>query len=290
MSEAEPMRTAAAEFRDSQREAWTSVAGAWKNWWRIFESGAQRVNDVLVERSSTKFAGRALDVATGIGEPSLTVARAVGPEGSVLAVDLSPGMLEHAADRARECDVTNIEFVEADAQEIELEPASFDSATSRWGLMLMQDPALAIARVHGALKPESRFAAAVWAPPEQAPFLALARSVLTRELDLPPIDVAEPGPFGLSTEGALDGLLEAGGFEDVARELVPVHTEFESADEYLTCTREMSSSFRKQIAELDAATVERLLTAIRAEAQTHAGADGRIRFESLTWVVSGRRA
>lgn len=277
------------EYRDSQREAWTSVAAAWKAWWKIFEAGAQPVNEVLVERAATKFAGRALDVATGIGEPSITAAKTVGPEGSVLAVDLAPDMLKFAAERAAEHDVRNIEFLESDAEEMELEAESFDSATSRWGLMLMRDPAKAIERVRAALKPDARFAAAVWAPEDQAPFLSLTRSVLERELNLPPRDPNEPGPFRLCTEGALDALFVEGGFEDVARELVTVTTEFANADEYVECTAEMSSSFRKAIADLDPVKRDQVLEAVRAAANSHADERGHIRFESLTWVVSGRR-
>src|SRR2546428_10432718 len=42
-----------------------------------------------------------LDVATGPGEPALTIARRVGPRGLVAGVDLSPTMLRRARARAR---------------------------------------------------------------------------------------------------------------------------------------------------------------------------------------------
>lgn len=273
------------EFRDSQREAWSSVAAAWRRWWRIFELGAGPLNERLVELSGARPGHRALDVATGIGEPALTAARVVGPDGRVVATDLSPEMLRFAAERARDAGLSNVEFLEFDAEQLDVEPSSFDAATSRWGFMLMRDPSAAIERVRAALRPGAKLAAAVWGPPEKAPFLATARRALERELGLPPADPDEPGPFRLGAEGALDALLEAGGFESVTHERMTVPIRFASVDEYAECTRDMSSSLRKALAKLSEERQERAWAAIREEASKYATASGELHFENLSWCV-----
>ena len=94
-----------------------------------------------------------------------------------------------------------------DAHELEPEPALFDAALSRWGLMLMLDPARVLARVHAALRPGAGIAAAVWDEPEHVPFLRASRRALERVLEVPRAGSDEPGPFRLAREGALDELL-----------------------------------------------------------------------------------
>jgi ubiquinone/menaquinone biosynthesis C-methylase UbiE len=53
-----------------------------------------------------------LDVAAGYGEPSLTAAKAAAPGGSVVATDISAGMLAFGRERAEAASIENIEFVE----------------------------------------------------------------------------------------------------------------------------------------------------------------------------------
>ena len=84
----------------------------------------------------------------------------LAPDGRVLAVDLSDEMLSFARRRAADANL-EIEFVQANAEELELEEHSFDAAVSRWGLMLMLRPELAAGHIRRALRPGSRFATSV---------------------------------------------------------------------------------------------------------------------------------
>jgi ubiquinone/menaquinone biosynthesis C-methylase UbiE len=81
------------------------------------------LSERLLELAEVGPGDRVLDIATGIGEPAVTTARRVGPEGRVLATDIAPGMLEIGRERAAELGLDNVEFWEADAEALEL-PAS----------------------------------------------------------------------------------------------------------------------------------------------------------------------
>lgn len=70
-------------FNESQRQSWNSVANGWKKWGPTFEHDAQKVNDRLVELAGIDEGYRILDIATGIGEPAITVAKKVGAKGYV---------------------------------------------------------------------------------------------------------------------------------------------------------------------------------------------------------------
>ncbi len=96
-----------AQYRAAQRQEWDTVAAGWRKWWQVFERGAQHLSDRMVEVAGVQPGHRALDIATGIGEPAVTVARRVGPSGHVVATDNSPGMLDIARERAASSGCTN---------------------------------------------------------------------------------------------------------------------------------------------------------------------------------------
>ncbi len=277
------------EFRDTQRAAWSSVAAGWRSWWHVFENGAKELNARLVEAAGIERGERVLDVATGIGEPALTAAARVGAEGSVLGVDLSPGMLELARVRASEAGFTNAEFIERDAEQLDLEPGSFDAALSRWGLMLMLHPERSAAGIRAALRPGARLAASVWAEQEEVPFLATPGRVAREVLGLEAPDPDAPGPFRFAREGALDALLRSAGFADLENAKVPVTMEFESDGRYADFVLELSSSMKKTLADRTDAECSEVRRAIERAAEPYTDTNGRVVFENQAWLVRGTR-
>jgi ubiquinone/menaquinone biosynthesis C-methylase UbiE len=84
------------QIKQSQRQRWDSVDLGWQKWWEIFENGAQTISDKLIEIANIKNESKVLDIATGIGEPSITAANYVGNSENELATDLSPQMISIA--------------------------------------------------------------------------------------------------------------------------------------------------------------------------------------------------
>lgn len=119
-----------------------------------------------------------LDIGCGAGDTLLDLARAVGPGGAVLGVDISGPMLEVA--RRRTADLPNVACLQADAQAHPFEPAAFDAAYSRFGVMFFPDPAAAFANIRRALKPGGRLAFVCW------------RAFEDNELDYLPLRAAAP--------------------------------------------------------------------------------------------------
>src|SRR3954464_7823021 len=101
-----------------------------------------------------------LDIGCGGGETALELARAVAPDGTVVGVDLSAAVLAFAqrAAQGRE----RVRFVQADAQVFPFEPASFDAAFSRFGVMFFADPIAAFINIRCSLKPNGRLAFVCW--------------------------------------------------------------------------------------------------------------------------------
>lgn len=68
---------------------------------------------VIVERLELQPGMAVLDVGCGPGRVAIPIASKVGLEGEVVAVDIQPGMLRRAQEKARAAKVTNIRFLEA---------------------------------------------------------------------------------------------------------------------------------------------------------------------------------
>jgi SAM-dependent methyltransferase len=228
------------EFRGTQKEQWQKAAVGWEKHSGLIDRSAGHVSERLVELAGVEPGSRVLDVAAGYGEPALTAAKLAGPEGSVVATDISAGMLAFGHQRAADAGIENIEFVESDAISLDFPPDSFDAALSRWGIIFEPDAEAAAGRVREFLKPGARFAISSWGPPERVPFLAIPMRAVMQKLDVPPPPPETPGPLSRPTPEAIGGLLEGGGFSEVDVEEAEVTFEWESPEEFTSFVKEIA--------------------------------------------------
>jgi SAM-dependent methyltransferase len=278
----------AAEFRDKQRDQWNTAAVGWNEWSSFMDEHAGPVSERLVEKAGVKEGDRVLDVAAGYGEPSLTAARKVGPEGSVIATDISAEMLNFGRQRAAANGVENIEFMQSDANSLDFPAESFDAAVSRWGIIFDPDGEGAAATVRGFLKPGSRFAISSWGPPERVPFLAIAMRTAMEQLDIAPPPPGTPGPLSRPTEEAIGGLLEGGGFSGVQVEELEIVFPYDSAEEYTSYVRAIAAPIVAMIAPHPDDVQTATWDAITEAARERADDDGRINFPNQVLVASGQ--
>ena len=246
----------AGQLRRDQRQDWESVAAGWQRWFRTFEKGAYKMSDRLIEMAKIKPASKVLDIATGIGEPAITVAKCVGTRGHVLATDISSQMLAIARNRAIAEHLEGIiEFKEGDATTIPLPKLSFDSALCSLGLMFLDDLDSGLININKSLVNGGRFAASVWATSEKVPQLALAMNTVRKVLNisLPP-PLGAPGPFSLADENILKKSFERCGFNDIEIERINIGFEFDSALEYTNFTKDIAAPVLKM---LDDQTIDR---------------------------------
>ncbi len=100
-------------------------------WHRVYAEG-------LIARSTIRLGDRVLDAGVGTGFAAIAAAVKVGPGGSVVGVDVSPGMLQQARAAVEAAGLGNIELIQADACDLrDLEDESFDAAVCSAGLLYM---------------------------------------------------------------------------------------------------------------------------------------------------------
>lgn len=95
---------------------------------------------------------KVLDIGCGPGDVSLTAAELVGPDGSVVGVDVNPDIIGTARDRAHSAGFSNVEFRTGDARTLDV-GSDFDVLTGRLVLMYMGDPAEALRQLTARLRP-----------------------------------------------------------------------------------------------------------------------------------------
>src|SRR3954452_5024771 len=118
------------DFRAAQNRHWDSAAVGWQEWSEFNDSADRHISERLVELAEVQSGSRVLDVAAGYGEPALTAARKAGPEGRVVATDISAEMLAFGRERAAAAGWGSMQFTQSDASSLDFPHASFDAAVS----------------------------------------------------------------------------------------------------------------------------------------------------------------
>jgi predicted O-methyltransferase YrrM len=118
-------------FETKVRTEWIdeSTAAAWRRWHDKSVFFWRELTDSLLTAARLESGQRVLELASGTGDPAITVAQVVGPTGHVVATDLAPQMLEIARENATRAGVNNMTFDVVDAHALPYPDASFDRVT-----------------------------------------------------------------------------------------------------------------------------------------------------------------
>jgi SAM-dependent methyltransferase len=279
------------QFKTAQREGWDSVADGWKEWWEPIEKAAQKLSHRLIELAEIKPGQRVLDIATGIGEPSITAAGVVGAGGHVLATDISKRMLAIAKERATFLGLQDIiEFKESDAENLDLANSSFDAALCRWGLMLFPNLDAAIGKIYSSLVSGGRFVAAVWADATKVPIISLATRTIGSQIQMSAPPPGVPNPFSLSDTNMLKNSLARAGFSDIHIDIVTVTFAFESGEDYSRYCQAVSASARIALSKETERRKEDVWRKVAEEAVRYYGtANGLIKMDNESICIVGAK-
>src|SRR3954447_18579938 len=274
------------DFRETQHKSWDSAAVGWNEWREFNEHAYAHISARLVELAGVEPGSQVLDVAAGYGEPALTAARKAGPEGRVVATDISAEMLAFGRERAAAAGLGNVEFVESDASSLDFPHSTFDAAVSRWGIISEPDAEAAAGRIRGFLKPGARMAISSWGEPDRVPFLSLPMRTTMERLDVPPPPAGTPGPLSRPTPAAIGALLEGGGFSKIAVEQGEVTFEFESPEHFTAYVRAIAAPIRAMIEQHAGAAQEEAWDAITQAAADGAGSSKPLSFSNVVLLAS----
>ncbi len=245
------------------------------------------VTAALVEYADPQPGMRVLDLASGTGEPGISLAPRVSPGGHVTAVDLSAELLELAAQRAAHKSLTNFSTRQADAHELPFPDRTFDLATCRFGVMFFGDVKQALSELHRVLKPRARACFVVWGLFEQ-PYWQTTMKIVNRHVGG---ELLEPGggdPFRFSAPGSLSEALRSAGFREVEESETNVPWVWRgTAEEVFEYARAVSTPFRTMLDRVPENKWPRILAEAHA-AINHYRVEDEIRFGAVVVLASGK--
>ena len=146
--------------RRIQRYGWDKAAEHYDQGWRDSLREAQLS---LLEMADAQPGEQVLDIACGTGLVTFPLADAVGPQGRVVATDISQKMIDMIALESGRRGYTQIDAFRADAESLDgLGDGQFDLVTCALGLMYVPNPKAAVSEMVRVLRPGGRAAVAVW--------------------------------------------------------------------------------------------------------------------------------
>jgi len=165
----------------------------------------------LVVRAAPQSGDRVLDLACGTGVVARLIAPLVGPGGSVTGLDLSPGMLAVAQERA-EAEGLAITWQTGNADALPFADGAFDLVVCHQGLQFFPHKAIALQEVRRVLSRRGRALVSSWSPVDANPVNQIFDEIAIRQLGFTPGAI----PFGLGGAEVLEAHMRDAGFAEVA--------------------------------------------------------------------------
>jgi ubiquinone/menaquinone biosynthesis C-methylase UbiE len=213
------------------------AAAEWRREAAVRAQALGPATEMMLDLAKVDAGSRVLDVGAGTGDSTLVAAQRVGPNGRVLATDISASVLEIAAESARHAGLSNVDTLVVDTQRLDLETDAFDAAVSRNCLMLIPDYHQALTQIRRVLKPGGRFAALVFSTPDRCPHISIPHAIVFRVGRLTSPAPERFGEFRLSAPGMLEDAYRTAGFREVSVHTVPIRRRFPSLAEAMQHVR-----------------------------------------------------
>ena len=265
---------------------WNSTMGhAWVSQQAVISDVFTSVTSVSLAAAAAKPGEHVIDIGCGTGDTLMAFAKAIGPSGAALGVDVSVPMLEFARHRAAEAGLANVTCALADATTYAFEPRRANLVYSRFGMMFFDDPIKAFTNIRRGMKMGGRLVFVCFRTmPESSWFRVPIEAARPHVPPQPPVDPLAPGMFSLAREERLRDILTEAGFREIALDAtdVPIHgKDTTQSMAFLTNAGPLTALLENASDEQR----KRATDAVRSALAASIGADGRGLQVGL-WLVS----
>ena len=230
---------------------WSESASYWEKYRTVIREMFAPVTQALIEDARIARGNSVLDVATGTGEPALSIADLIGPTGKVVGTDAVPEMVEAARREGSRRSLQNMSFEVAFSDSLPFPANTFDAAVSRFGVMFFPSPVDCVRDVLRVLRPGGMIAMAVWHFAERNPFDYSVSQVVERYAASTAPTPGSPDMFRFAEPGALLAVLLRAGATATSERLLQFSIRASmSVEDFWTLRSEMSEKLRTRLALL----------------------------------------
>lgn len=281
------MDTQQIEIREQQKASWDKFSPGWKKWDGFTMTFLKPMGDEIIKMLQVKPTDHVLDIATGTGEPGLTIAT-LAAKGKVTGTDISPGMIAIAIENAKAKGLSNYTATVADVCELPFADKSFDAISCRMGFMFFPDMLLAAKEMYRVLKPGGRMATSVWGGPENNAWITTMIGVLKANVEVPAPPPGAPGMFRCAAPGLITGLLKEAGFHNLQEKKVEGTVDYDNAGHYWKMITEVAAPVVAAMGQADEATKEKIKNDLYMSLENKYG-NGEITMPYQSIVIYGEK-
>ena len=273
---------------EEQLNFWDGPGGDhWAEHEEVYNNSVANYMPAFMAAANVGASDTVLDIGCGNGETTRLAAR-LAPDGRVLGVDISAAMVQVARKHAEDESITNVEFIQADAQIYDLGREQFSVCISRTGAMFFADPIAGFTNIARSLKSGGRLVLLAWQPYDRNEWQSALSDALALGRSFPKPEVSKPGPMGLADPDFTRTVLGAAGFSQITVESVEREFSF-GVDAKAAYDFIVSLGFTKGALEpLNSDDRKKALNQLRETIEEHARDDG-VWFGSATWLVTAIR-
>lgn len=289
MTTEQAQRPTVQQVRERVHQMWGRVAPAWERHAEQVEERVEALSELMIEAVHPVPGEAVLELACGTGGLGLAIAPRVSPGGRVLLSDVAPEMVAIAAARAgslpHTADRPKVSARVIDLEDIDLPDSSVDIVVCREGMMFALDPAQAARHIARVIRPGGRVAISVWGPRERNPWLAVLTDSIQEHTGAPVPPPGVPGPFSLSADGALAGVLDSAGFQQIRIEEIEVPTHDASFEDYWQLRTALAGPLKGIIQALPPEQQTQLKETVHARLAPYEGPD-RLAIPGLAYLAA----
>jgi SAM-dependent methyltransferase len=282
--------TPAHAFNQDQHARWNGSDGEfWVHEHERLDRTLAPILEALLAFAAPVPGSAVMDIGCGCGATTLELARQVGPEGRVIAIDISEPMLARAKERLS--GYPNTTFLPRDAGAVPVDDLRAGLAISRFGVMFFGDPVSAFANLRTGLAPGGRLRFACWRAIQENPWMQIPLHAAYEHVPrLPKPAPEEPGPFSFADKDRVSRILTAAGFSAPSFTPLDVPIDLaaggglEDAVRYSCQTGPARRALEGQAEEIRS----RAMDSIRRVLAPHASTEGVI-LSAAAWLVAAER-
>jgi len=238
---------------------------------------------LLAERAGLRPGERVLDVAAGTGASLVPAAQRVGATGSVVGLDLAPGMVDRLRELIARLGIENAEALVGDAESLPFQDETFEAVICGFGLFFFPDADRALGEIRRVLRPRGQLALSTFTRAGSDSMDAIWAQIAA----FMPVPPAVDHRRRFDEVSYLRDAFARAVFEEVTVEASPFELEFPDIDTWLSWLRSME--FGQHVARMTPGVLEEFRRSAASDFLRQTGGP-HVRFRMDAYLTLGRRS